>query len=77
MSECDRRFTADDPMLNQIELFDIAYEKFMDLTNLEYFANCYSNHIDDVVLSSHVMTPKAYVASLAESSVNTIQILKQ
>ena len=43
----------------------------MDITNLEVFANCHSNYIDDVVLSSQVMAAKAYVASLAENSVNT------
>ena len=43
----------------------------MDNTNLNNFANCYSSHIDDAVLSSQVLAAKAYVASLAESSVNT------
>ena len=40
----------------------------MDIANWENFA---SNHIDDVVLSSQVMAAKAYLASFAESSVNT------
>ena len=63
--EFDRRFTVNDMILN------IASEKFIDITNLDNFANCYSNHVDDVVLSSQVLVVKACVASLAESSVNT------
>ena len=43
----------------------------MDILNWEHLANYYSNHIDDVVVSSQVMTAKACVASLAESSVDT------
>ena len=43
----------------------------MDITNWENFAECHSNHIYDVVLSSQVMTAKASVASLDKSSVNT------
>ena len=58
-------------MLNSQESFDIAQERFMDIINWEHFANCHSNHIYDVVLLSQVMAAKAYVATLAESSVNT------
>ena len=58
-------------MINSLESFDIASEKFMDIRNLDNFANCYSNHIDDVVLSSKVMVAEVHVAFLAESSVNT------
>ena len=45
-AEVDRRFTANDLMLNSLESFDIASEKFMDIPNLEMFDNCYTaNHI--------------------------------
>ena len=33
-------------IVNPLEPFEIASEKFMDIANLETFANCYSNHID-------------------------------
>ena len=42
----------------------------MEITHLETVANCYSNYIDDVVLSSQVMVAKTCVTSRAESSVN-------
>ena len=64
-------------MLNSLDSFDIASEKFMDITNLENFANCYSNHIYHVILLSQVMAATAHVAcgmwpvaSLAECSVH-------
>ena len=58
LAEFNRWFTANNVTLNSLETFDIASEKFMDITNFKMLANCYSNHIDGVVLSSPVMTAR-------------------
>ena len=52
------RFTTNELVLNLLKSFAIASEKFMDITNLENVANCYSNHLDDVVLLSQAMQQK-------------------
>ena len=75
LAEFDMRFTANDLKLNSLETFDIASEKFMNITNFENVANFCSNHIDDVVLSSPVMQQKHMWHLLLK--VQSIQILKR
>ena len=69
LAEFERRFTANDLMLNSQETFDIQSEKFMNITNFKNVANYYRNH--NVLFCHLKQYSKRHVASLAESSVNT------
>ena len=59
LAKFDRRFTTNDVLLTSLESFDVTSDLFMDIFNLETFAECYSDHIDDVVLASQVMATKS------------------
>jgi hAT family C-terminal dimerisation region len=63
LAEFDRRFTSNEILLNSLDAFDQESKTFMDYKKIKDFAECYTNHIDGVILASQVMATKSCVAS--------------